>query len=72
MNRRASKASRKLGELVRVGHVARVLGWDIKTVRKYVKNGTLRGKKVGGRLYVERSAFEALRDSRAEPSLTRE
>lgn len=57
---------------MRVGHVARVLGWSIKTVRKYVKNGTLRGKKVGGRLYVERSAFEALRDGGTVGAVTRE
>jgi hypothetical protein len=58
------------GELVRSNVVARVLGFDERTVRSYVETATWSGaiikhKSGERRFYVHRSVFESLRDRSA-------
>lgn len=59
------------GDLVRAAVAARLLGFDVRTVRAYVRRRVWSGREIDGRTYVHRSVVEALRDrGAAEVSLT--
>jgi hypothetical protein len=57
------------GDLVRAVVAARLLGFDARTVRGYVRRKVWSGRVVAGRVYVHRSVVEALRD-RGSPDVS--
>lgn len=47
---------------MRAAVVARVLGFDVRTVKSYVRRRVWSGREIDGRVYVHRSVVESLRD----------
>ncbi len=52
------------GELVSVAEAAERLGRSTEQVRRYLREGRLEGRRIGGQWFIESAALEAFRPAR--------
>ena len=57
-----SKIDRKW---VKTPEAARMLGVKVNTIRKWLKDGSLRGKKIGSRFFIFKADLDGINDNKS-------
>ena len=59
-----------VGPVIKATEAAKILGITVKTIKNWIANGYINGKKIGGRWYIDGKNLRSLLSFKKEPNNT--